>query len=83
MLVVPFAFDQHDNALRASRLGVARVLPAGRHDARSATEALAALLAASTVAARAETVAQAVRTEDGATAAANAIEEVLGLGPVR
>ena len=82
MLVVPFAFDQHDNALRASRLGVARVLPAERYDARSAAEALDALLADPTVAARAESVARTVRTEDGATAAADAIEDVLGLRTV-
>ncbi len=36
MLVVPFAFDQPDNAARLQRLGVARAIPRKHYTARRA-----------------------------------------------
>ena len=44
-LIVPFAFDQFDNALRARRLGVADVLPAKRLSVGRLKKKLASLLA--------------------------------------
>jgi UDP:flavonoid glycosyltransferase YjiC (YdhE family) len=43
MLVVPHAHDQPDNAFRVSRLGVARVLEAGRYRARAVAAHLSRL----------------------------------------
>ena len=83
-LVVPFAHDQPDNAVRVERLGVARWIPAGRYDAGRAASLLGELLtgrrsaAGESPAARAEVVGKAVRSEDGAGSACEAIERVLG-----
>ena len=76
MLVVPFAHDQPDNADRAARLGVARVVPPGRYRAARVAAALRALLDDPAVAARAAAVGAEVRREDGAAAAAVALERL-------
>ncbi len=76
-LVVPFAFDQPDNALRIQRLGVAEVLYPRRYAARRAAGRLGALLGGSWHARRAEEVAERVRSEDGVGDACDAIEELL------
>jgi rhamnosyltransferase subunit B len=49
-LVVPFAFDQFDNALRARRLGVAEVVLARRASVRRVRHALDRLLSSASVA---------------------------------
>lgn len=77
MLITPFILDQYDNAARAVRLGVARILPPDRFDARRLVAALGEVLADPAMAERAEAVAQAVRREDGARVAADAVEELL------
>lgn len=77
MLVVPHAFDQPDNALRAERLGVARVVPAHRYTARRAAAAIEALLTDARHARRAQEVGYAVRAERGAERAAEAIEKLV------
>jgi len=69
-LIVPFYADQLDNAARAARLGVARVLPPRRYTATRAAAALDALLNAPRVRARAAEVAARVAKEPGAAAAA-------------
>ena len=74
MLLVPFAHDQPDNAHRAARLGIARVLSPRRYRAGRAAAALGALLDDATAAARAAEVGRAVRAEGGAAAAADALE---------
>jgi UDP:flavonoid glycosyltransferase YjiC (YdhE family) len=76
-LVVPFAFDQPDNALRIQRLGVAEVLYPRRYAARRAAGRLGALLGGSWHARRAEEVSERVRSEDGVGDACDAIEELL------
>lgn len=83
MLVVPHAHDQHDNAQRTARLGVARVLDPKRYRARAVARALDALLNEPSYAERAADVARTVRSEDGVRAACEAIEERLGAEPVR
>jgi len=78
ILAVPFAHDQPDNAWRATRLGVARTVPASRYVARRAARELGQLLDDPAYAARARAVGEQVRAEDGAARACDAIELVLG-----
>jgi UDP:flavonoid glycosyltransferase YjiC (YdhE family) len=81
MLVVPHAHDQPDNAFRVTNLGVARtVFPSSYRAARVARE-LRRLLDDSSVKRRAAAVAETVRAEGGAEAAADSIERVLTNGP--
>jgi UDP:flavonoid glycosyltransferase YjiC (YdhE family) len=77
MLVTPFAHDQPDNAYRAARLGVARVLASSRYTARRAATELRRLIADGTYAVRAREVGALVAAEDGTTAACDAIGELL------
>jgi len=74
MLVVPFAFDQPDNAYRVTRLGVARTIFRHRYSARCAATELETLLSNTTCLRRAEQVGKIVRAEKGAAAACDAIE---------
>lgn len=77
MLVVPFAFDQPDNARRARRLGVARVIPHAHYTARRAADALGPLLADAACARRAAELGRAIRKEEGASAACDRLEEAM------
>jgi UDP:flavonoid glycosyltransferase YjiC (YdhE family) len=77
MIVVPFAHDQPDNADRARRLGVARVISPGRYRGRRVGAALRDVLEDQEMAASAAHVAARVRAEDGARAACDAIERLL------
>lgn len=77
MLVVPFSHDQPDNAMRAARLGVARVLPRAQYTVRSACHALSSLLGNPYYAERAAAIAGQVRDEDGVTNACRVIESAL------
>lgn len=81
MLVVPHAFDQFDNAARAERLGVALTLPARRYRADRVADALDRLLRDRTHAQHSAAAARAVRGEDGAARACEAIESLAA--PVR
>jgi rhamnosyltransferase subunit B len=76
-LVVPFAHDQPDNALRVEGRGVARVLYPRRYAARRAAERLGALLGRAKYARRAGEVAAQVRSEDGVGRACDTLEKVL------
>lgn len=73
-LVVPFGFDQPDNARRTARLGVGAVLPIGRYTAARAETLLLELLESPRSLARARAVGQAIGRENGVAAAADAIE---------
>ncbi len=73
-LVVPFGFDQPDNARRTARLGVGAVLPIARYTATRAETLLLDLLESPRSLARAREVGQAIGRENGAAAAADAIE---------
>jgi len=75
MLVVPYAFDQPDNAARLQRLGVARSIPRKGYDASRAFAELAQLLANPDYAARAAAAARTLAQENGARSASDAIEE--------
>ncbi|HYL89608.1 MAG TPA: nucleotide disphospho-sugar-binding domain-containing protein [Burkholderiales bacterium] len=76
-LIVPFAFDQPDNARRAARLGLARVLPRARLSAGTLKAELAALLADSRYAQRAEAVGRELKSIDGAARAADALLSII------
>jgi UDP:flavonoid glycosyltransferase YjiC (YdhE family) len=77
-LMVPFAFDQPDNARRAAALGVGRVLPAAKSSARALERELRALLSDAAYDKRAEVVAAELRETDGAAKAAT---ELLRMAP--
>ncbi|MDT7689322.1 MAG: rhamnosyltransferase subunit [Acidobacteriota bacterium] len=76
-LVVPFSHDQFDNGSRVKRIGAGRMLPRSRYNAASAARELRALLADESYTTRATEVGRQIRAENGAVAAADAIEEVL------
>ena len=77
MLVVPFAYDQPDNAARVERLGVARVIYPQHYSALRVRRELEALLADEEAAARAKLIGSAVSVEDGGLAAAHALEQLM------
>ncbi len=86
MLVVPFSHDQFDNAKHVRRLGIAGVLYRNRYNARSAERALRPLLEDPAYAQAGGRIAALVRSEDGARAAADAMERLCAggsAGPTR
>ena len=76
-LIVPHAFDQHDNAERARRLGTSRTLLRPQYKAANVARELRALLEDPSYAKRAAEVGRTVTAEDGARSACDAVEEVL------
>jgi UDP:flavonoid glycosyltransferase YjiC (YdhE family) len=75
-LIMPCAWDQPDNADRATRLGIARTIARNRYDAHRVADELKLLLEDPTFAQRASQIATKVRQEDGVSAACDAIESV-------
>ncbi len=72
-LITPLGFDQPDNALRAARLGLARVLPFARVTARRLQRELETLLGDAGYANAAREVAARLRPIHGAEVAAEAL----------
>lgn len=81
--VVPHAHDQFDNASRVVRIGCGRWTARPRYNADTATKELEALLRNSDYESTAAEVGRQVQREDGARAAADAIEELLKSGTKR
>ncbi len=77
-LIVPFVYDQPDNARRAAKLGVARVLDRELYTAKRAQAELMRLLSDGSSSARAVEIGQEVRKEDGVAAACDGLEEIMG-----
>jgi UDP:flavonoid glycosyltransferase YjiC (YdhE family) len=77
MMVVPFAFDQPDNAGRARRLGVARSLFIHQYNAARAVRELNPLLNDPSYRERAAAVGDRIRSEDGVGNACDALEKLL------
>jgi rhamnosyltransferase subunit B len=77
-LVVPHLGDQYDNAARVARLGCGATLARGRYRAEALASVLAGLLDDPAVVARAQAVAVTVGAEDGASAGAVLISELVG-----
>lgn len=78
-LAVPYAHDQPDNAFRAARLGVARVLYPHRYTSARVAGELKRLLEDPAYVTAAGRVADVVRQEPGIEAACAAIERTFGL----
>lgn len=76
-LIVPFAFDQPDNAAHAVRLGVSRTLPRPKYHATRVATELDMLLTKRDYASKANEVGKLLRQENGAGAASDLIEQVL------
>ena len=76
-LIVPRGLDQPDNAFRARRIGVARVLPRWRYSGARAASHLRALLDSPQYSVSAQATADRIRRENGIENACDAIEEVL------
>jgi UDP:flavonoid glycosyltransferase YjiC (YdhE family) len=75
MVVVPYAHDQPDNALRVSKLGVARTIRRGHYSAETLTRRVRELFDDPAVPRRCAAVRDQLLHEDGAAAAADAIEQ--------
>jgi UDP:flavonoid glycosyltransferase YjiC (YdhE family) len=76
-LIVPFAFDQSDNAEHAQRLGVSRTVYRNQYRATRVATELGKLLRDPSYARRAAEVGEQIRQENGPARAADAIEQVL------
>jgi rhamnosyltransferase subunit B len=76
-LIVPWAHDQPDNAMRAARLGVSRTLFPRRYTEANVVRDLGQLLGDARYATRAAEVGSRVQGERGAQAASDAIERLL------
>jgi rhamnosyltransferase subunit B len=77
MLIVPFGWDQPDNAARAVRLGVALSISRKRYSPHRASQALQRLIAEPGFQQRAALVQKQMQAEDGLSSACNAIEKLL------
>jgi rhamnosyltransferase subunit B len=83
MVVVPFAFDQPDNAARVERLGVARVIYPQQYSARRLKDTLEQLLGDADTAEHAEAIGAIVRAENGPLTASLALEDLLSASTSR
>lgn len=77
MLIVPFGADQPDNAARAARLGVARVLSRRQYRAGRVARDLRSLLEKEIYSLRAAALGRAIASETGTVRACEEIELVL------
>jgi UDP:flavonoid glycosyltransferase YjiC (YdhE family) len=71
---MPYGHDQHDNAARCRRIGVAEIISRDRYNAKTAAHALLELLSDSSYKTRAEAAKRIVDSEHGTQAACDAIE---------
>lgn len=76
-LVVPFAHDQFDNADHVRRLGLAEVVARPRYSERTAAAGLRHVLSEASYREAAAAAGAAIRSENGAVAAAQKIDEFL------
>jgi len=78
MLIVPYGWDQPDNANRVQRLGVALHVARKEYSVETATAALSLLLEDSRFSVRAKEVGERVAAEHGLATSCDAIESVFG-----
>ena len=76
-LIVPYGWDQPDNAARVERLGAGIHLPRREYTGDAATAALERLLREPSFSERAMRVGEQIRAEDGLTSACDAIDSLL------
>ena len=79
-LIMPYAFDQPDNASRVARLGVSLTLPRKSFRASTATRLLGRLLSEPAFSDRAASVGEVVRREDGTKVACEVLVRMMGSG---
>ncbi len=77
MLVVPWAHDQPDNAERARKLGVARVVVRSRYSRSRAARELRRLLGDTDYKTRAKELGQRIAAEDGVNGCCDALEKFI------
>ena len=77
MLVVPYGWDQPDNAARIERLGTGLHVSRNTYSPKTATSALQRLLRESHFASRAREIGKQIQDEDGLALACDAIESIL------
>jgi rhamnosyltransferase subunit B len=77
MLVVPYGWDQSDNAARIERLGTGLHVSRNTYSLKTATSALQRLLCESHFANRAREIGAQMQDEDGLTLACDAVESIL------
>ncbi len=77
MLIMPYSHDQPDNAARAQRLGVARIIKRNNYQAIAVATELNQLLNEPKYAQQAELVGQQIRSENGVKVACDRIEAYL------
>jgi len=82
-LIVPFAFDQSDNAEHARRLGASRTIYRNAYRAPRVARELRELLERPEYTQNARAVSQQLKRENGPARAADLIERVLGHTPAR
>lgn len=80
VVVVPHAHDQFDNAMRATRLGTGRWLSRSRYNVENITRELRELLKLPDYFEMAAEIGKKIEMENGASAAADALEEMLARG---
>ncbi len=74
MLVMPFGFDQPDNATRVTRLGVGRALTRSRYTADRVAREIGALFATPAISSTAAALAARIHAERGTATACDALE---------
>ncbi len=79
-LIVPFAFDQPDNAAHAERMGTSRTLHRSQYKSNRVARELDKLLNNPQYALQAKTVGEQLRREKGAARACDFIEEYMDSG---
>lgn len=77
MLIVPYGWDQPDNAARIERLGTGLHVSRIKYSVKTATSALQRLLQESHFANQARKIGEQVRQEAGLDLACDAIESIL------
>jgi UDP:flavonoid glycosyltransferase YjiC (YdhE family) len=77
MLIVPYAFDQPDNACRAVKLGVARTVARAKYKVPLVASELSVLLKSAEYLRAAQSLAKQIRREDGVREACGVIERYL------
>jgi UDP:flavonoid glycosyltransferase YjiC (YdhE family) len=80
-LIVPYGWDQPDNAIRLEREGAGLHLPRKAYSVDNATDALRRLLTEPQFAEAAAKIGQEIRAEDAVSMAGNAIERLLVATP--
>ncbi|MGH6609299.1 MAG: glycosyltransferase, partial [Burkholderiaceae bacterium] len=78
-LVMPYAFDQPDNAARLQRLGISSTIAREKYTVRRVADELTRLLADPRRCLRAAQIARELERENGAGATADAIERQLNI----